>query len=275
MMDRIRFSSCFGRNVFLSAFAVFCLADCSTGGKSVKSEEALLRAGDTALAGGDAGAAAALYRQAASVAPNDFTPYDHLGDALYKSRAYSDAFDAYGIALTHNQDSLEIDLKLAKLALILDRPRDAVHYFEVVRRKRGDDPIIWNGLGVAQDLLGDHIGAQKNYQAGLKVAPANLGIRNNYGLSQALAGDYTAAIQTLSAVTADPRATARYRQNLALAYGLSGDNVNASIAARRDISDADSASNQSYYATLRAMDDRTRTRAILGSEFGSGGVGGG
>ncbi len=104
----------------------------------------------------------------------------------------------------------------------------------------------------------------------MKLAPNDLSIRNNYGLSQALSGDYRAAIATLSAVASDPRSTARYRQNLALAYGLSGDNVNASIAARKDLNDADSASNQRYYAILRGMDDRARTKAIMGVDTDGG-----
>jgi hypothetical protein len=60
-----------------------------------------------------------------------------------------------------------------------------------------------------------------------------------------------------------------------LAYGLNGDYVNASIAARKDISDNDSTANQQYYTLLRTMNDHDRTHAILGSEFGTSDAAGG
>jgi Flp pilus assembly protein TadD len=250
------------------------LAGCATDGRSKsgrltsdKSEAALLRAGDLARNGGDLGSAAELYRRAATIAPDDFAPYIRLGEGLYAAGAYTDAFTAYSDGLARSPDTIEIVLKLGKLSLILNKPEQAIGYFEQARREHGDDASILSGLGVAHDLLGDHAAAQADYRAGMKLAPDNLAIRNNFGLSQALSGDYDGAIATLSAVVADPRATARYRQNLALAYGLSGDNVKASITGRRDIGDADSASNQEYYTLLRSMDDRARTRAILGSEF--------
>ncbi len=232
------------------------------------SEAAMLKAGDTARDGGDVRSAGELYRQAAAIAPNDPAPYDHLGGALLKSGAYAEAFEAFRSSAARDPDNFATNMKLGKLALALDKPELALGYYEAARRKHGDDALIWNGLGVAHDTLGNHVQAQADYRNGMKVAPDNLGIRNNYGLSQTLAGDYPGAIATLTAVVADPRATARHRQNLALAYGLSGDYVNASINARKDISDTESASNQLYYTQLRAMDDRSRTRAILGSEFG-------
>ena len=258
-----------------------CASD-SDGGAAAKltpgkSEAAMLKAGDAARDGGDIRSAGELYRQAAAIAPNDPAPYDHLGGALFKSGAYAEAFEAFPGSAARYPDNFATNMKLGKLSLALGKPELALGYYEAARRKHGDDALIWNGLGVAQDTLGNHVQAQANYRSGMKLAPDNLGIRNNYGLSQVVAGDYPGAIATLSAVVADPRATARHRQNLALAYGLSGDYVNASIAARKDISDTDSASNQQFYSQLRAMDDRSRTRAILGSEFGrdTGGAGDG
>ena len=256
--------------------AMNCLAGCasdSSGGAAArltpgKSEAAMLKAGDTARDGGDVRSAGELYRQAAAIAPNDPAPYDHLGGALFKSGAYGEAFEAFRSSATRDPDNFATNMKLGKLSLALGKPELALGYYEAARRKHGDDALIWNGLGVAHDTLGNHVQAQADYRNGMKLAPDNLGIRNNYGLSQAIAGDYPGAIATLTAVVADPRATARHRQNLALAYGLSGDYVNASIVARKDISDTDSARNQQYYSRLRAMDDRSRTRAILGSEFG-------
>lgn len=253
--------------------AAIAVTACS--GTGPQSETGLLKAGDAAMASGDSRSAAEFYRKASLAAPADFAPYDRLGDALTKSGAILPAFEAYRAALSHNPDDASTDGKLGKIALKLGKPEEAVTYYEAAKRKRPDDPRIWNGLGVAHDSIGDHVSAQQDYGAALKLAPNDLSIRNNYGLSQALSGDYRAAIATLSAVASDPRSTARYRQNLALAYGLSGDNVNASIAARKDLNDADSASNQRYYAILRGMDDRARTKAIMGVDTDGGAPQGG
>jgi Flp pilus assembly protein TadD len=260
----------------LLIIAACSLAGCSSGNSSglgghispEKSEAALLKAGDIARDGGDLRSAGELYRQAATIAPKDPVPYDHLGAALFKSGAYAEAFEALRSSLARDPDNFVANRRLGKLALALGKPDQALAYFQAAEKMHGDDPLILNGIGVAQDALGDHTRAQVEYRKGMKLAPENLAIKNNYGLSLALAGDYRAAIATLSAVVADPRATAQNRQNLALAYGLAGDDINASVAARKDISDSDSASNQRYYAVLRAMDDRKRTQAVLGSEFG-------
>ena len=245
------------------------LVGCSTGPtEKDKSELALIKAGDTARDGGDMRSAATLYRQAAEIAPKDATPLDRLATALSQAGDYGAAFEVLQANAKRDPDNPATNRKLGKVSLALGKPEQALGYFLAAQKKQGDDALIWNGLGVAYDSLSQHAQAQADYQKAMKLAPDNLAFRNNFGLSQALAGDYHGAIATLKAVAEDPRATPRYRQNLALAYGLVGDYVNASIAARKDISDTDNANNQKYYALLRGMSDADRTRAILGSEFG-------
>jgi Flp pilus assembly protein TadD len=251
------------------ALGVAALAGCSTGPtEKEKSELAMIKAGDAARDGGDVHSAAALYRQAAEIAPKDPTPLDRLATLLMKAGDYGGALQVLQANAQRDPDNPGTNRKLGKVELALGKPEQALTYFMSAQKKQGDDAQIWNGLGVAYDSLAQHGQAQADYQKGMKLAPDNLAIKNNYGLSQALAGDYQGAIATLKAVAEDPRATPRYRQNLALAYGLAGDYVNASIAARKDISDTANASNQKYYALLRGMSDADRTRAILGSEFG-------
>jgi Flp pilus assembly protein TadD len=152
---------------------------------------------------------------------------------------------------------------MGRLALALDRPQEALSDFQAAA---GQSPsaVAWNGIGVAHDAAGDHRTAQLDYRKGLAIKPQDNALRNNLGLSQALAGDYSAAIATLQALLAQPGASAGERLNLALVYGLAGDDDKAASIAREVLGEADNASNLKYYALLRSMDDRSRTRAILG-----------
>ncbi|MBV8683257.1 MAG: hypothetical protein JO111_10310 [Caulobacteraceae bacterium] len=230
-----------------------------------RSAEAFARAGDMAVTGGDVNSAVAFYQKACSLAPRDAMYKLKLGEALVRAGAAPDAYTVLQQARTldHNKSS-EIDLALGRVTLRLDRPQEALTYLQSAQAKSTEDPAVWNALGVTHDALGDHAGAQSDYQKGLAAKPGDMALRNNLGLSQALAGDYPAAIATLSAVAADPRATAGNRLNLSLAYGLAGDDQHAAEAARRDLGEADNAANRQYYRLLKAMDDKTRTRAVFG-----------
>ncbi|HEY1927726.1 MAG TPA: tetratricopeptide repeat protein [Caulobacteraceae bacterium] len=230
-----------------------------------RSAEAFSRAGDMAMNGGDLNSAIAFYQKAASLAPKEAVYRLKLGLALARSGSTGDAYDVLQNArrLDRNK-SPEIDLALGRVALSLDHAQEALTYLQSAQTKSADDPAVWNTLGVAHDALGDHAQAQSDYQKGLAAKPGDLALQNNLGLSQALAGDYPGAIATLSAVASDPRATAGNRLNLSLVYGLSGDDQQAAQAARRDLGEADNAANRQYYRLLKAMDDKTRTRAIFG-----------
>jgi Flp pilus assembly protein TadD len=224
---------------------------------------AFMRAGDLAMADGEVASAIAFYQRAADLAPKDAAPDMRLGEALAKSGAVAAAFEAYGEAHIRDPRSASIDLALGRLALTLGRPQEAMRQFEAAGRQH-EDAAVWNGMGVAQDALGDHAAAQQDYRKGLALKPADASLRNNLGLSLALAGQYPAAIATLSELAAEPGAQAGERLNLALVYGLSGDDEKAAQAARGVLGEADNAANRKSYALLRAMDDRSRTRAILG-----------
>ncbi len=228
-----------------------------------KSEEAFIKAAEAAAEAGDLNSASAFYQRAAQLAPKDPAPLADLGALMAKTGGLAAAVEAYRGALARSPSDWRIDLELGRLALRLDRPQDALSHFEAVKHAH-PQAAAFNGLGVTEDLLGDHAAAQRAYKEGLRDTPDDPTLRNNLGLSQALAGDYTGAIATLSALTASPHATARYRLNLALVYGLAGQDDAAAAAARDDLGEAEIASNRRYYQTLRALGDHARAAAILG-----------
>ena len=230
-----------------------------------RSAEAFARAGDMAMNGGDLNSAATFYQKAALLAPKEAVYRLKLGLALARLGSPADAYDVLQQARKLDRSkSPEIDLALGRVALRMDHAQEALTYLQSAQAKSADDPAVWNTLGVVHDALGDHAQAQSDYQKGLAAKPGDLALQNNLGLSQALAGDYPAAIATLSAVASDPRASAGNRLNLSLVYGLAGDDQQAAQAARRDLGEADNAANRQYYRLLKAMDDKTRTRAIFG-----------
>jgi len=228
-----------------------------------KSEEAFIKAAEAAAEAGDLNSASAFYQRAAQLAPKDPKPLADLGALMAKTGSLAAAVEAYRVALARAPSDWRIDLELGRLALRLDRPKDALTQFEAVKHAH-PEAAAYNGIGVTEDLLGDHAAAQNAYKEGLKDTPDDPTLRNNLGLSQGLAGDYTAAIATLSALTASPQSTARYRLNLALVYGLAGQDDAAAAAARQDLGEAEITSNRRYYQTLRALGDHARAEAILG-----------
>lgn len=220
------------------------------------------------MAAGETDSAIQFYQRAASLAPKDPVPLVRLATAYAKAGAPAAAYDAYGQARARDPQAENVELAMGRLALRLDKPQEAISHFEAARR-RHDEATVWNGLGVAHDALGDHATAQSNYRKGLEAKPDDILLRNNLGLSQALSGDYPGAIATLSSLASDPQAGPGNRLTLAMVYGLAGDEEKARQIARRDLGEADVAANLQYYRVLKAMDDRSRTRAILGLGVGT------
>ena len=125
------------------------------------------------------------------------------------------------------------------------------------------DYRIYNSLGVAYDMTGDHASAQTYYQTGLALSPGNLELSNNLGLSLALDGHYDEAIALLEKISSDPNAPSRYRQNLALAFGLAGNRDKARQVAQQDLDYATAEKNLSYFDVLKGLgDDRTMAAAL-------------
>lgn len=228
---------------------------------SLHSAAAMMEMGDKVWASGDAAAAARFYLAAANAAPGEVEPKLKLARALQTLGAHRAAISVFDAVLATKPDAHEARRGLANALISLDRPRDAVVHFEKVIAATGDYRA-YNGLGVAQDMLGDHKAAIAAYKAGLAKEPASLTLRNNYGLSLALAGHYREATDILHEVAADKHATARHRQNLALVYGLSGNFGYAAQIARIDLDAPAVARNLAYYAWLRRQPRAAVNKAI-------------
>ena len=80
-----------------------------------------------------------------------------------------------------------------------------------------NNPRAWNGLGVADDLLGKKSEAQDAYQHAVDLAPNDLTALNNLAHLYLESGDADAALRLLEPHADDKDATPTLKQNLAAA----------------------------------------------------------
>lgn len=224
--------------------------------------DSLMRVAASTAAAGDHATASALYRRAHGIDPQNAVPLVGLGKSLAALGAYEEAAESYRQALKFSPDHYDALHGLGNSLIALDQPSMAISHYEAMLKLR-DEARIYNGLGVAYDMLSDHASAQAYYRTGLKASPGNMTLRNNLGLSLALAGKFKEGIMVLRSVAADPRAGSRQRLNLALVYGLAGKFEAAAEIARIDLDEASVRRNLAYYRTLRALKDpRAALKAI-------------
>jgi Flp pilus assembly protein TadD len=239
----------------------------STPSGTVKTDT-LLDFADRARANGDLQRAVTLYRRVLADDGSNMRALIGLGEALNAIGSPNEAAEAFNKALSHDGKNAEALRGLGSTHLALNQPQRAIEAFN----KSIDiapDPRAYDGIGVAEDLVGDFAAAKAAYQQGLVLAPNDLLLRNNLGLSEALAGEYDAAITTLRSVATDPAAGPRQRSNLALAPALAGRTDQAAEVARIDLDDATVQRNLANYAELRGLPPQERAQALLTP--GSGG----
>jgi Flp pilus assembly protein TadD len=230
----------------------------------------ILRVAQATERGGDIRSAIGLYRRAHSMDPQRYEPVIGLADALARVGAADEAAEAYRVALSLRPRDVTALRGLGNQLLALGQPAQAILQFESAL-DQGADGRLYNSLGVAHDVQGDHAAAQAFYRAGLDVDPVSAPLRGNLALSLILSSRYDEAVEILKPMALGTAATPRLRQNLALAYGLAGDMDNAARIARVDLDEAAVRHNLGYYATLRALPDR---RAVLRALRESGAFGG-
>lgn len=140
---------------------------------------------------------------------------------------------------------------------------------DVLARAHRPDRPDWRILsvqGAVADQLGDFAGAQRYYEAALRIAPGEPSILSNQGLSFALARRLDEAERILSEAARHPRADERVRRNLALVQDLK---VKASgtaalrVTPNRDIAPAPTATRRvaqqpNSWQALRDLDGPPR-----------------
>lgn len=233
--------------------------------------EMVVRVATSTAARGDVATAASLFRRAHALDPESFDAAAGLARMLTRLGAHSEAADAWRAALRIRPADTEALRGLGNTLILLDLPGEAVQQFEHAL-KTANDPRLYNGLGVAHDMLDDYKVAQAYYRSGLEIAPENAELANNLGLSLLLTGDRSGAVTTLRRLAGSPRATARHRLNLALALVLAGEDKAAAEIARIDLDASTAQAQIAYFETLKAIADPKAMRSAIGAHLASLGV---
>ena len=189
---------------------------------NMKQVEPILRVAHSTRAQGDLVTAAALYRRAHELAPKLPEPLVHLAFTLTEIGAGDQAAEVFRLVLEEQPEHHDA-LRGLGLALLQSKQPDLA--LESLRNALAivEDVRTYNAMGVAYDMVGDHVGAQTHYYLGLDLQPTNLSLRSNLGLSLAMTGDYGRAVPMLDSVARSPLATSEHKQTLEIAYGLVGE----------------------------------------------------
>jgi Flp pilus assembly protein TadD len=253
--------------------AVLLLAACAptphTDGVIGGGADTMLRVGDAARDAGDITAAIPIYRRAHALAPHDAIPLERLAETLHRVRAYREAGNAWNRALIINPDNFNARLGYGETLAALAQPTLALEQFRRAA-EIGTSAPLFNGIGVANDQLGDPAAAQIAYRRGIKIT-RSLELLNNLGLSLALTGEFAEAIAILEEATNMVPAGSRHRANLAIAYLVSGNAARSQEVLVRDMDDDTALRTVGYFNTVLALPGHAAKVAALGA--GAAGTG--
>ena len=224
---------------------------------------AMMRLAQASMDSHSYAAAAGFYRRAHDMDRYAFAPLLGLGEALAKAGALEDAAGALRDAIAMDPGNADAHRLLGEVLIAQARPDLAAAQMQASLAVK-PNARAYNGLGVAQDLMGAYEAAEKSYRAGLALEPANASLRTNLALSLAVGGHYDEAIGSLAPVALGPLATMRQRQNLALIYGLAGQREKAEQLAGQDLDPVAVRHNLAFYERLRALHDRDAIADALG-----------
>lgn len=101
-----------------------------------------------------------------------------------------------------------------KTLLATGKTGDARDIYASAAHRDADNPRAWNGLGVADDLLGKRSEAENAYKRAIDLAPRDPTATNNLAHLYIANGDPDAAVQLLEPFAGDPKAPVALRQNL-------------------------------------------------------------
>ncbi|MBM3487176.1 MAG: tetratricopeptide repeat protein [Alphaproteobacteria bacterium] len=116
---------------------------------------AMLRVAGNTAATGDVATAAGIYRRAHDLEPENVTALLGLARSLAALGANDDAVAAFRAVLDIDPVQLDALRGLAGIYIAIDQPRNAIDHLEAAL-EQGEDARIYNALGLAHDMQGDH-----------------------------------------------------------------------------------------------------------------------
>ena len=126
----------------------------------------MLRVADMTRSGGDLVNAVGLYQRAHELAPQDERPLIALGQIFAQLGSPASAAEAYRAAVAAAPSDVEARRGLGTALIAMGQSDVAITELEKAL-DIAKDYRIYNSLGVAYDMTGDHASAQTYYQTGL------------------------------------------------------------------------------------------------------------
>lgn len=147
---------------------------------------------------GEFAPAAEAYGKAAALKPNDGEVRRNLGLALAELGRTDEAEAALKAAYAAD-GSADTVFFLGKLCYNAQRYEEALAYALESIKKNGQSPKAYNLKGVILNQLGRHAEAAGSFQAGLVLAPDDVGLMVNLGIAYINSGEPAKARATLEA----------------------------------------------------------------------------
>lgn len=181
--------------------------------------------------------ALALWGRAVAYAPRSWSTHYNLGLAYMNKRDYAAARQEFLTAVSNN---LTVAAVYNNLALAEDKLGNEVGAVAYLKRALMLDPNLHearNNLGTIQFRKGDHKAAREQFELALRRDPTNDSVRFNLARVLAASGGHPAAIPLFEALLAASPGDTDARYQLAQSYAATGRKAEAVAHLQRAIAD--------------------------------------
>ena len=157
----------------------------------------LRSAAERSQSANDYQAATGYYQNLQARNPSDISAAIGLARNLRLSGQAGEAVRILTASLQKNPSRLDLKAELGKAQLAAGLSREAIATLSDVVTRAPSDWRALSAPGIAHDVTGDPVKAQKRYNAALVVSPDAVSVLNNSALSMTLSGNLAGGITTL------------------------------------------------------------------------------
>jgi len=258
----------FSRKLISVLMTILLVSACAkepkrVGGELAFTPESMTTMAETFAKAGDYGNAIRLYRRAATENPENAAVRLELAKIYQKVGARDAAKLFYDQVLVLDPDNFEAKLGIGQLLLSANKAGEAIPYLKDLLPGAGDNHTVYNSLGLAYDLNGQHEQAQLSYGQGLNKVPDNISLLNNLALSLAIEEQYAAALRLLNKAVNLDYSKVTAQKNLIMVYALSGEEQAAEDIAKSFNLQDEFTENKTRYNWLGTLSSARRAQAIF------------
>jgi Flp pilus assembly protein TadD len=208
-------------NKHLPVMLTLLLAACGGGHSPTDAVKLDADMGDIALTAGTPEVALRLAEDALAKHPGDTDALIRQGQALTELGRLDQAREVLHKAVANAPRDVRAVVALGRVLLPVD-PAAAEANFELALRQDGQNAVALNNLGIARDLLGNHVEAEAAYRSALAAQPGMTGAKVNLALCLAMRGQGADAISLLRPIAEKPDATRKIKEDFAAVLAMAG-----------------------------------------------------